>query len=241
MATSYYKKDWHRIDMDRLSVEQIEQEVVSDITCGVGDTGMRADEPCVRAGIIGEVGVTDSLTGNEHKVVVASARAQRRTGAAMNFHVHLLDKPAEEDLRMQVLDLVESEGGDLNRVVMSHCESAEESLDYHERIARRGAYIEYDLFGMAALAGPELPDYQMESRVFRQLIDRGLLDRILISQDICYRKLLVANGGWGYAHILKDVLPRFESNGITREEIRTMMVVNPQRVFPISHQETPDG
>ena len=73
------------------------------------------------------------------------------------------------------------------------------------------------------------------------MIDRGLLDRILISQDICYNKLLVANGGWGYAHILNHVVPRFEANGITREEIRAMMVTNPRRVFPISHQEAPDG
>ena len=241
MAASYYKKAWHPPEMDQLSAEEIEEEIVSDVLDGVGDTGIRAGDTRIRAGVIGEVGVTDSLTGNERKAVIASARAQHRTGAAMNFHIHLLDKPAEEDLRMRALDLVESEGADPNRVVMSHFEPADESLDYHERIARRGAYIEYDLFGMAARSGTDIPDYRMESLFLRKLIDRGLLDRILISQDICYSQLLVVNGGWGYAHILEHVVPRFLANGIADSEIEAVMVTNPRRVFPLSQQEAPDG
>ena len=234
MACGYYKKAWHPEDMDGRTVDSLSEEMVADILDGVGDTG-------IHAGIIGEVGVTDSLTGNERKSVIASARAQQETGAAINFHVHLLDKPAEEDLRSQVMDLIASEGADLNRVVMSHFEPAEESLDYHERMASRGIYIEYDLFGMAALEGPDIPDYRMESRAFRQLIDRGCLGRILISHDICFRKLLVRNGGWGYAHILDDVVPRLQANGITESEIHAILVDNPKRVFPLSRKGAPDG
>ena len=81
----------------------------------------------------------------------------------------------------------------------------------------------------------------MESLFLRKLIDRGLLNRILISQDICYHQLLVANGGWGYAHILEHVVPRFLANGISDSEIKAVMVTNPRRVFPLSQQEAPDG
>jgi phosphotriesterase-related protein len=49
-------------------VEELVEEMVKDITDGVENTG-------IRAGIIGEIGIS-SLTTNEKKVVIASAKAQ---------------------------------------------------------------------------------------------------------------------------------------------------------------------
>ena len=165
--------------------------------------------------------------------MIASARAQIHTGAALNFHVHLNDKGEEEELRTLVLNSIQDEGVDLSRVIMSHFEPDLRSVDYHDRIARRGVHIEYDLFGMAALKGGEIPRYEEDAAALKELIERGHLNRILISQDICFKDLLVRNGGWGYAHILNHVVPRFRANGITQEEIEAMLIGNPRRVFPI--------
>ena len=82
MGCGYYKCKWHPSDMEERTVDQLEEEITTDIVQGVGETG-------IRAGVIGEIGVTDNLSGNEEKCVIASARAQIRTGAALNFHVHL--------------------------------------------------------------------------------------------------------------------------------------------------------
>ena len=227
MGCGYYKFRWHPPGMDRKTVPEIAGEMVKDITEGADGTG-------IRAGVIGEVGVSEILTANEEKSLIASAHAQVETGAAINLHIHLIDKAKEEDLRMRVLDLLEGEGVDLNRVMMSHCEAGEDAVVYHVRIASRGVYVEYDLFGMAALTGSDLPVYEKESVAIKALIERGFLEKILISQDVCYAKLLTRNGGWGYAHILNDVVPRFVANGITEAEIQAMMVENPRRVFPFS-------
>jgi phosphotriesterase-related protein len=66
----------------------------------------------------------------------------------------------------------------------------------------------------------------------RWFILAGLLDRILLSQDMCNPCLQVANGGYGFAHILNNLVPKFRSYGITDEEIHTIMVENPKRLFP---------
>ncbi|MBM3235277.1 hypothetical protein FJZ31_03150 [Candidatus Poribacteria bacterium] len=240
MGCGYYKAQWHPPDMDEKTVEEIAEEMVKDITDGVvlcSRTGQSSGLPSarilatsatgIRAGIIGEIGIS-SLTANERKVVIAGAKAQLETGVAINLH---FDIGTKEELRMHVLDLLEGEGVNLNRVITCHFRACLEEIDYHERMAQRGTYIEYDLFGHEAPT-PSMHKYKPESATIRELIERGFLERILISQDVCYKKCLIKNGGWGYAHILNNVVPRFKENGITDEEIRTIMVENPKRVLP---------
>ncbi len=226
MGAGYYKWRWHPDDMDRKTADDITREIIEDIAVGVAGSG-------IRAGVIGEVGISETLQYNEEKSLVASAHAQLETGVAMNLHVHLIDKADEERLRMEVLDILQHEGVDLNRVIVSHCEASPGAVDYHERIAQRGAYVEYDLFGMSVRQDPTLPTYEQEIAGIGDLASRGFLDRILISHDVCYNDLLVKNGGWGYAHILNHVVPRFRELGIRDAEIRTMMVDSPARLFPI--------
>ena len=69
----------HPPNMDDISEDDIFEEIVRDITVGVGSTG-------IRAGIIGEVGCSYPLSDNERKALRASARAQRATGAAILIH-----------------------------------------------------------------------------------------------------------------------------------------------------------
>ena len=220
MGCGYYKDQWHPPDMDEKTVAEIAEEMVRDITDGIENTGLRA-------GIIGEIGIS-SLTPNEKKSVIASAKAHLETGVAINLH---FDIGTKEELRMHVLDILEDEGVDLNRVITCHFQARMDEIDYHERMAQRGTYIEYDLFGQE-VPTPSVPTYEPESATIKELIERGFLERILISQDVCYKKCLIKNGGWGYAHILNNVVPRFKENGITEDEIWTIMVENPKRVIP---------
>ena len=220
MGCGYYKDQWHPPNMDEKTVEDIAEEMVKDITDGVGNTG-------IQAGIIGEIGISN-LTANEKKSVIASAKVQLETGVAINLH---FDIGTKEELRMHVLDILEGEGVDLNRVITCHFRACMDEIDYHERIAQRGTYVEFDLFGHET-PSPSMPMYEQESATIKELIGRGFLERILISQDVCYKKCLIKNGGWGYAHILNNVVTKFKDNGIADEEIRTIMVENPKRVFP---------
>ena len=72
MGAGYYVGSTHPPDMDVRTVEQLADEVVRDVTEGVGDTG-------IKSGIIGEIGCSWPWTDNERKVVRAGALAQQRT------------------------------------------------------------------------------------------------------------------------------------------------------------------
>ena len=62
-----------------LSEEDIADQIVTQVTKGFGDTGMRA-------GIIGEIGF-QSGTPAEEKSLRGAGMAQQETGAALNVHV----------------------------------------------------------------------------------------------------------------------------------------------------------
>jgi hypothetical protein len=68
-------------------------------------------------------------------------------------------------------------------------------------------------------------------RWIRRLIDRGHLDQIVISHDICYRSRLMRFGGHGYGHIFENVLPLMRRRGFTEAEIERMTVGTPQRLL----------
>ena len=64
------------------------------------------------------------------------------------------------------------------------------------------------------------------------LIEEGFLERILISQDICFKHRLSRYGGPGYAHILQNVLPLLmREKGMKEEHIRTILEDNPKRIL----------
>jgi phosphotriesterase-related protein len=103
-------------------------------------------------------------------------------------------------------------------------------------IVKRGAYAEMDHFGKEFYLDPA--GFRMASDMERvealaELIGSGCERRILISQDICLKTELVAYGGWGYAHILNNVVPMMVRRGINRESIRTIMVSNPAEVLDV--------
>ena len=76
MGTGWYTTTFHPYDMDQRTVEEITDEIVADVTVGVGDTG-------VRSGIIGEIGINGApITSNrdqEYSGRGASVYADGRT------------------------------------------------------------------------------------------------------------------------------------------------------------------
>ena len=79
MGSGYYIAASHGPDMDAKTEEDIAEEIVRDVTEGVGDTN-------IRAGIIGEIGTSWPITKNELKSLRAAARAPRITGAPLTGH-----------------------------------------------------------------------------------------------------------------------------------------------------------
>jgi predicted metal-dependent phosphotriesterase family hydrolase len=185
----------------------------------VGESG-------VRPGIIGEIG-TDKpwVSPSEERVHRAAARASRRTGLAITTHAVL------SDVGLAQLRIFEEEGADPARVVIGHSDSYP-VLDHYLAIIERGANIEFDFLGMSFTPTERLG----EERVIELLCDllaRGHVDRILLSQDVCHDSQLKRYGGNGYVYVVETFLPRLRAAGVSQDEINTMTVANPRRLLTI--------
>jgi phosphotriesterase-related protein len=224
MGAGYYVAAAHPPDMDARSVDDIACEIVEDVTVGVAGTG-------VRAGLIGEIGCTWPLTENEKKSVRAAVLAQRETGAPLMIH-------PGRDARapFEVLDLVRKEGGDLGRTIMCHVERTIADRGQLFELAATGVYLEYDLFGLETSYYPYSPAFDMPNdgermRQILALIERGHLAQVLMSHDIAYKHCLTRWGGYGYHHLLVNVVPRLRKKGADDATVRTLLVDNPRRAF----------
>ncbi len=149
----------------------------------------------------------------------------------MPLSIHL---PGWERLAHRVLDVVEQEGADLGHTVLCHMNPSHGDLDYQVALARRGAFLEYDMIGMDyyyADQDAQSPSDEDNAKAIRALIDRGHGDRVLMSQDVFLKIMLTRFGGFGYGYILKHFVPRLKRHGIDQAAIDLMLKQNPVRVF----------
>lgn len=223
MGSGYYVGISHPADMDEKTEEDIAAEIVRDITVGAGDTG-------VQAGVIGEIGCSLPLTENERKVLRACAMAQRKTGAPINIHPSIDDETLLEEIA-----ILKNAGADLKRVAISHTDGFGFSLETRLKVLDEGCYVEYDGFGQAIYhffymgkIANAMSDIQKITDIM-ELIERGYLSQILIAQDFCFKCCLATYGGYGYAHLINNLVPFMKAKGMTEEQMQALLVDNPRR------------
>lgn len=224
MGSGYYLAVSHGPEMDAKTEEEITDEIVRDIMVGAGNSG-------IRSGIIGEIGCSWPLADNERKSLRAAARAQQLTGAALNVH------PGQgEEAAMEIVKILGDAGADLTRTVVDHIDRAVRDPQNRIKLAKTGCYLEYDLFGREGYYPVhhriiDLPNDAQRINEITELINKGYLSQMLISQDIWNKTQCCAYGGWGYAHVLRDTIPVMRVKGMTEEQIHTIMVENPRRLL----------
>ncbi len=222
MGSGYYLQSSHPPEVARLSAEAIADEIVREALEGVDGTD-------ARIGLIGEIGVSGDFTPAEEKSLRGAAKAQARTGLPLMVHL-----PAWYRHGGRVLDVVESEGGDLSHTILCHMNPSGHDVAYQTALARRGAFIEYDMIGMDywyADQEVQCPSDEENAAAIKRLIDLGHLGRILLSQDVFLKMMLTRHGGFGYAYVPTHFAARLRRHGVTDAEIETMLVDNPRRVF----------
>ncbi len=223
MGAGYYTDAVHPPDMTDRTEQDLAQEMIADLTVGVGETG-------VRAGIIGELGCSWPLTANEHKVLRAGARAQRATGAAITIH-----PGRDETAPREILDVLAAAGADLGRVIMGHLDRTIATPETLLDLATSGCYLEYDLFGWETsyypLSALDMPNDAQRIASVQQLIEAGYGSRLLLAHDIFGKHAMAKYGGYGYTHLIKNIVPRFREQGIPEETIHAMLVDNPARIL----------
>lgn len=224
MGSSYYVGAAHPSDMAERSEESICAEIVGDVFDGVDGTG-------ICSGIIGEAGCSWPLTAAEVKVLRASARAQRLTGAPLSVH-----PGRHEDAPMQIVEILADSGADLGRTIICHLERTIFSRPAMKRLAETGCILEFDLFGHENSYYWPAPHIAMPNDARRLdwlawLIAEGHRDQIVVSHDNDNKVFLARHGGPGYAHILTNIVPRMRARGFAEADIEAILIANPRRIL----------
>ncbi|OON41648.1 phosphotriesterase-related protein [Izhakiella australiensis] len=222
MGTGLYLQPSHPEWVKTISVEQLTQKLIYDL-------GAAEDKPEVLAGLIGEIGISSQFTADEEKSLRAAGQASAATGVPIEVHL-----PGWERLGHKVLDILQSEGANLRHVVLCHMNPSFSDKRYQRELADRGAFLEYDMIGMHyyyADESAQSPSDEENASAICSLIDDGYINQILLSQDVFLKTMLTRYGGHGYGYILKHFIPRLRRHGLNGEQLETLMIANPQRVF----------
>ncbi len=193
---------------------------VRDIQEGVAGTG-------VRAGILKCATDQPGMTPGVERVLRAVAQAHRKTGVPISTHTHARSKRGLEQQRV-----FREEGVDLGRVVIGHSGDTTD-IEYLEEVMAAGSYLGMDRFGIDTILS-------FEDRVstVAKLCQRGHAGKLVLSHDAaCFndwlpeRDLPAVLPRWNFLHIHNDVIPALKKQGVTDEQIETMLVHNPRKIF----------
>lgn len=225
MGASHYVPLTYTDELHARSEDAIAESIIRDITVGVNETG-------VKAGVIGEVGNFWPTIETSRRILRASGRASKATGASVIVHPGY----GADALFQHADDLMEG-GAEPSRIVMGHLDMFHD-MDAIRRLAETGVMLEYDAFGMEGtnlgdVGGQpvHLPTDAEAIGRLAQLIEWGYGDRLVIAHDVCRKSHLTGYGGNGYAHIIESIVPRMRGRGFSEDDIRRILVENPARVL----------
>lgn len=217
-GTGHYIHDFRLPAHENKSVEEIAERMTREIVEGIDDTG-------VRAGIIGELGTSEKIYPEEARGLRAAARVNKAIGVPLMVHTDPQNRMA-----IEALNILSTAGANPEKVSICHMDSAFLDEEYLAAILSTGAYIELDTFGENFCMHPNYGPSDLDRvKLLTRLIDQGHVGQIMLASDVCLKCRLHAYGGWGYDHLLTNVLPTMKRFGVTDTYLNTMLVQNPRR------------
>lgn len=202
-------------------IDFLAEQFVRDIEVGVQNTS-------IKASFLKAATDAQGVTPDVEKVLRAVARAHLQTGVPIMTHSH----PATETGLSQIA-IFKEEGVDLTKVLIGHCGDTD-NVDYIERVLDYGVFIGMDRYGLSKVLSTE-----KRNETVVQLLNKGYETRMFLSQDYCcttdiYRpnhKKKDVHPDWSMTYLFETVLPLLRENGVTEDQIQTMMVDNVKRWF----------
>ena len=185
----------------------------------------------VRTGCIKLASSQAPMTEAEAKAFRAGARAQKATGVHVTTHCTILGAETSQ------LTILDSEGVDLRRVIVGHTAGHLMDKTYRRTVIewmKRGAsFMPTNL----DVAQPER--WQPLIDAIHAVFDAGHGDKLFFGMDHGYG---TERGRFErmwfmppppFLYMFDAVLPAFRRMGLTAEEERTIMAVNPRRIIPV--------
>ncbi|MEU6670929.1 phosphotriesterase [Streptomyces sp. NPDC046727] len=198
--------------LDRLRGGDLAELFVSELTEGIGATG-------VRAGLIKVAGGFHGLDAHARWTMSAAAEAHHATGAAVAVHLELGTGA------LDVLDLLCGElGVPGERVILGHLNRSPDPVG-HRQAAASGCWLAFDGPSRAHHA----TDWRMPEAV-RALAEAGFGDRLLLGGDTVAAGARSVDGGPGMPYLLRRVRQRL-ARELGAELVDRVLVEHPGRAF----------
>ena len=212
-ATGWYQSAFLPIEIYQLSVTQLAEMMIKDITVGIKNTD-------IKAGVIGEIATTKNRwTEQEEKVFNAAVIASKET------HTPIMTHTSIGTLGREQVEFFQKKHANLSKVIIGHVDLTG-NPNYVLEMLKTGTNVEIDTIGKN--------NYMSDAKrveIIKAAQDAGFTDQIVMSMDITRKSHLKANGGIGYAYLLDSFIPELKAGGVTEEFINKMLVENPQRIF----------
>jgi phosphotriesterase-related protein len=219
-ATGIYSYHYIPQHFQNRDIDYMADLFVRDIEVGIQNTS-------IKAGFLKCATDAQGVTRDVEKVIRAAARAHKKTGVPIMTHSH----PAS-GTGLKQLDILEEEGVDPRRVLIGHCGDTD-NLEYILQVVARGAFIGMDRYGLTNRCSTEI-----RNTVVIELAMRGYADRMFLSQDYCCsldwyppEVIKAVSPKWSMTYVLDEVIPELKSEGVTEDQIQTMMIDNARRWF----------
>lgn len=212
-ATGWYQSAFLPIEVYQLSVTQLAEMMIKDITIGIKNTD-------IKAGVIGEIATTKNRwTEQEEKVFNAAVIASKET------HTPIMTHTSIGTLGHEQVEFFQKKHANLRKIIIGHVDLTG-NPNYVLEMLKTGINVEIDTIGKN--------NYMSDAKrveIIKAAQDAGFTDQIVMSMDITRKSHLKANGGIGYAYLLDSFIPELKAGGVTEEFINKMLVENPQRIF----------
>lgn len=231
LGCGYYTKNTLAKEIIEEPETNLMSDLVHEIQFGIGATG-------IRPGVIGEIGISPNMEEWDEKTLRISAQAHRETGLPIYIHIQavpLIPGFTGNPNGIEVLRVLEKLKVNIEKVVVCHSD-AQINLEYQREVLSTGAFLEFDHFGEEFYV--ETADFLMDRdfdriKAMGALIEDGYAGQLLMSQDVCFKTDLVSFGGWGYAHILNNIVPVMYNWGWKSETIERIMIENPKKILNV--------
>jgi phosphotriesterase-related protein len=213
LPTGIYRQPWVPQWAVDASQGEIRDWMVSELSGEIDGCGVRAAWIKLSAG-------DDGITPVEKKILRAAAQAGRQTDAVIGSHT------IRGSVVREQLDILEEEGYTPERFIWIHTQ-AEEELDIHLEIARRGAWLEYDSIG-----GEWTTEEHLLSCI-SQILEAGFGDQLLLSHDRGWYDPSQPGGGIPkpFIYLSEVFIPKLRDSGIDERIILQLTHHNPFRAF----------
>lgn len=213
LSTGYYIEGFFPDFLRTMPLKNVAKTMIDEIEHGI-------DGSSLRASVIGEIGSShNTFTDTERKVFEAAGIAHLETGRPISTHTSF------STMAKQQATLLRNVGVNLENVTIGHCD-LRDNIDDILWLLDKGCYIQLDTIGKNSY----YPD-EKRVEVINTLIERGYVERIMLSMDITRRSHLKANGGLGFCYLMDNFIPKLITSGVKQTDIEQMLRYNPAKFF----------